>query len=472
MAPLDLTPHTSPFEWSRTRKGFTLWLLCIAATSTTYAAGSYSPSAKAMSKEWQVSEVKVLLGITTFCIGYATAPMVFAPLSEIKGRYPVFLGAGAVWVSAQICCATTGSYFGMLFWRFWAGVGSSVFSTVAGGVVSDLYQEDDRSIPMALFAGASTFGMGLGPLVSGLFARWRWAFWVQVIMGVVLVAIFTFFFKETRGSVLLSRKAEALNQYYQNCEQAGWLPRERVRWKIQSDENIQSIGKMLRTSACRPFLLLFTEPTIILFSLWLSFAWAILYLAFGSIPLLFTTSHHFTSQQSSAIFSSICVGSMISTLLSVFRVSLFKQPRQWVGPLRVPEASLYSTCAESLLLPVGLLWLGWSQYEQIPWVVPALAVGCVTMGITSIYLAAFGYLTNTYPQYASSAFAAQSFCRTILGGSFAPITTIIFKNLTFQGALSLLSGLSLLLATIPWLLILYGPRIRTRSKFAKTSCRT
>jgi hypothetical protein len=66
-----------------------------------------------MSEEWQVSEVKVLLGITTFCI--ATAPMVFAPFSEIKGRYPVFQGAGAVWMSAQICCATTGVYFRMLF---------------------------------------------------------------------------------------------------------------------------------------------------------------------------------------------------------------------------------------------------------------------------------------------------------------------------------------------------------------------
>lgn len=29
----------------------------------------------------------------------------------------------------------------------------------------------------------------------------------------------------------------------------------------------------------------------------------------------------------------------------------------------------------------------------------------------------------------------------MLGGSLAPITTIMFKNLTFPGALSLLSGL-------------------------------
>ena len=250
---LDLTPYMSPVEWSKTRKGFTLWLSCIAATNSTYAAGSYSPSARAMSEEWHVSIVGILLGITTFCIGYAVAPMIFAPFSEIKGRYPVFLGAGAVLVGAQIGCATTGSYFGMLFWRFWTGVGSSVFSTVAGGVVSDLYQEGDRGVPMALFAGASAFGMGLGPLVSGLLANWRWTFWVQVIMCGILVAVFAIFFKETRGSVLLSQKAQALNKYYEECEQAGCFLRERIRWKIQSDADRQSIARMLCTSVCRPF---------------------------------------------------------------------------------------------------------------------------------------------------------------------------------------------------------------------------
>jgi hypothetical protein len=156
--------------------------------------------------------------------------------------------------------------------------------------------------------------------------------------------------------------------------------------------------------------LLFTEPTIVLFSLWVSFSWSILYLAFGSIRLIFTASHDFTSQQSSAVFSAICIGSIISTSISVLRGLLFKQPSQWVEQNRIPETSLYSSCVESLLLPIGLIWLGWTQFEQIPWIVPTMAVCCVTMGIYSIYLATLGYLTDTYHQHASSALAAQSFC--------------------------------------------------------------
>jgi hypothetical protein len=112
---LDLVPYVNPVEWSKTSKGFTLCLSYITATSSTYAAGSYSPSARAMSEEWHVSIVKILLSITTFCIRYAIALIVFAPFNEIKGRYPMFLGAGIVYLSAQICCVITGSYFRMLF---------------------------------------------------------------------------------------------------------------------------------------------------------------------------------------------------------------------------------------------------------------------------------------------------------------------------------------------------------------------
>jgi hypothetical protein len=88
------------------------------------------------------------------------------------------------------------------------------------------------------------------------------------------------------------------------------------------------------------------------------------------------------------------------------------------------------------------------------------------MGIYSIYLATFNYLADTYHRYASSALAAQSFCRNVLGGVFPLCTASMFNHLTFQGAASLLGGLAALLTIVPWVLVLYGPKIRARSKFA------
>ena len=92
--PSDLRNHVSPFTWSASRKRWTTWLSCAVTVLTAYTAGSYSFATAAMSEEWGVSAEDIYVGITTFTTGFATAPMVLAPFSEINGRYPVFVATG------------------------------------------------------------------------------------------------------------------------------------------------------------------------------------------------------------------------------------------------------------------------------------------------------------------------------------------------------------------------------------------
>lgn len=193
----DLRDYVSPFTWSESRKTFMTWLSCAITVVTAYTAGSYSPASQQMSEYWHVSQVAVYVGITTFTTGFAMAPMILAPFSELNGRRPVFIATGILFVICQLCCAVTRSFPGMLVARFFAGVGGSTFSTMVGGVVSDMYHTQgeiqvachlyinainkfvDRNKPMALFSGAALFGTGLGPLLSGFIAQrisWRWVF--------------------------------------------------------------------------------------------------------------------------------------------------------------------------------------------------------------------------------------------------------------------------------------------------------
>lgn len=120
---------------------------------------------------------------------------------------------------------------------------------------------------MALFSGAALFGTGLGPLVSGFISQhisWRWVFYVQVIDCGLLILAVAIFFKETRGSVLLSRRAGLLNAWYEAREKAGLVGFEttlddgkkqsqRIRWKVKSDEERESLAKMIGISVYRPF---------------------------------------------------------------------------------------------------------------------------------------------------------------------------------------------------------------------------
>lgn len=533
----SLVRYTNPTQWSTHRKAYHMVLCCVATALTAYCSGSYSPPVTIMMAEFDASKTAVLAGITTFCMGFAIAPMALAPFSEINGRYPVFAVSGMVFVVFQLACGFVTNLAGMLVARFFVGVGGSVFSTMIGGVIADLWDKEGRNTPMAIFSGSVLVGTGLGPLISAVIVNrcgddgdeWKWVFWHQVIMGGILMALIVIFFKESRGSVVLSRKGKTLNKWYDEREKAGyygvWLrdsvsdiretgPEDeekrvstdtevnlvRLRWCVKSDEERGSLRQMMTISLVRPFHLLFTEPVVFFFSLWVSFAWAVLYLTFASIPYVFETVYGWDIESAGYVFGAMIVGAILSTFIGVLQDDLLKHP-QWQAenwssdasssscervssyqqhgararlysflrrhfPVEVPESRLYFTCITATLLPIGLFIFGFTSTPTTHWISPTIAIGLATMGIYSVYLSTFNYLADVYHTYASSALAAQSCCRNVLGGVFPLVALPLFMNLGNARAGGLLGGIGLGLTFVPWVLVFFGSKIRARSKFA------
>ncbi|KAI0844353.1 MFS general substrate transporter [Daldinia vernicosa] len=548
----DLSPYADPMKWPLARKGVMVVISCMATCFTAYAAGAYSVSADLIAAEFNTTRESALVGVTTFCIGFAIAPMILAPFSEINGRYPIFAIAGVIFVVFQAVCGVVTNLAGMLIARFFKGVGGSVFSTMVGGVIADMYEKEDRNMPMALFSGAVLVGTGLGPLVAAVMVqqwggegqKWKWVFWHQVIIDFILMIAVVVFFKESRGSVLLSRKARALNKWYQQLEEKGvfgvYIPGSngdadiisrvvatrnndtsakekglsaltaesnqkgspglrRIRWTVKEDEQRTSLATMITVSLFRPFMFLFTEPIVFFFSLWVSFAWGILYLTFGSIPLVFQRQYNFNTEQSGFVFIAMIIGSILATILGIYQEGMLKHPKWRSGsdssetdssedsseigtgtgtgtgfwafvrrkfPAQSPESRLYFTCFTSVLLPTGLYLFGFASQPSIHWMVPTFAIFLATMGIFYVYLATFNYLADIYQAYASSALAAQSFCRNVLGGVFPLVTGLLIRNLGEDAMGGLLGGIATVLTIVPWALVLFGSRIRARSSFA------
>ena len=80
-----------------------------------------------------------------------------------------------------------------------------------------------------------------------------------------MILAVTILFRETRGSVLLSRRAKLLNSWYEAREKVGLVgldvvlgnggkkQSQRIRWKVKSDEERESLAKMIGISVYRPF---------------------------------------------------------------------------------------------------------------------------------------------------------------------------------------------------------------------------
>lgn len=515
----DLSPYICPLRWTNSRKNVLLLLSCAATFSTAYAAGSYSPPSSLMAVDLDVSHLVIMAGITTFCLGFALAPMITAPVSEITGRRPVFVCSALIYEIFQLACAFMPTVEGMLVARFFVGVGGSVFSSVVGGVIADLWDKEERNTPMAIFSGAVLAGTGAGPLVSAALVAtvgdgtlaWKWTFWHQAIMDGVLIMTIVFFFAESRASVILRRKAQRLNFWYEQLEMIGVrefrleasLPMtkgplamssgsentkgssivtQRLRWVVQEDEERVSLSRMIATSIQRPFHLLFTEPVVFFFSLWAAFAWGVLYLSFSIVPFLYSSD----LGMSSRVYVAMIVSSVVATTNGIVQEQLLGY-RKWkqadgtpsIGspfwafmrrtfPSDSPEARLYFTCINGLLLPAGLFGAFLCPSSMGGCAIP-VGLGFASWGIYSIYLANFNYLADTYHIYASSALAAQSFCRNIVGGVFPLVTGRMFSSLGLKGAGAVLGSIAALLTAVPWVLVFHGEKIREKSKFAIVS---
>ncbi len=86
-----------------------------------------------------------------------------------------------IYIIFIIPCARAQNIQTLLICRFLCGFFASAPLTLAGGTISDVWDNEERGFAIALFAAAPYGGPVLGPLIGGFVGEtvgWRWMFWV------------------------------------------------------------------------------------------------------------------------------------------------------------------------------------------------------------------------------------------------------------------------------------------------------
>jgi multidrug resistance protein len=198
--------------------------------------------------------------------------MVFAPLSEVIGRRPVYVVTLALGVIFVIPCALAKNITTLLVCRAIDGIAFSAPMTLVGGTLSDLWRNEERGVPMATFSAAPFLGPALGPLVGGFLGQakgWRWLYWIQLILSAVIWLVITFTMAETYTPTLLARRAKKLRK-----------EKNSDIYVTEQDLDPRPMGEQIRLFLVRPLQLLFLEPIVLLMSLYMSILYGLLYMFF------------------------------------------------------------------------------------------------------------------------------------------------------------------------------------------------
>jgi len=383
-------------------------------------------------------------------------------MSEVPfiGRTPIYVGTLFAFVILQFPVIYASNASMLLAFRFITGlVGSPVLAT-GGATIADIYEPRKQAYGIGVWGVSAVFGPALGPLVGGFAAEsegWKWTIWeLMWLSGFCFVVLF-FFLPETSSSNILYRRTLRIRALVKNP-------------KVKCEPELEAEGMSGKEIAMmvfvRPFTLTFTEPICFLLNLYLALIYGLLYLWFESFPIVFIDTYHFTLGTQGVAFSGILIGSAIMMFPFFYYNYRYVEPQfNEQGQLR-PEVRLQPAFVGAFLIPICLFWFGWSARPSIHWIMPVIGSSFFSMGAFLLFMSVLAYLGDAYPKYIASVFAGNDLMRSSFGAAFPLFANAMYHELGMGWASSLLGFLSIAFIPIPFILYVYGKRIRGASKMA------
>ncbi len=126
-----------------------------------------------------------------YSLVFAALLITLGRVGDMFGRRRLFL-VGTVWfVVASLVAATASSSGVLIFGRFLQGIGGAMILPATLSTVNSLFRGRERAIAFAIW-GSTIGGMAaVGPFLGGLLTTelsWRWAFLINVPLGIAIVA--------------------------------------------------------------------------------------------------------------------------------------------------------------------------------------------------------------------------------------------------------------------------------------------
>jgi DHA1 family multidrug resistance protein-like MFS transporter len=331
-----------------------------------------------------------LLGLSLYVFGFATGPVIWAPLSELQGRRLPIVVSMFGFTIFQFAVAAAKDLQTVLICRFFGGFFGACPLTVVAAVFSDMFDNRWRGLAVTLFSMTVFSGPLFAPFIGGFIVDshlgWRWTEYLPGIMGASALVLDAFYLRETYPPVVLIEKAEELRRRTKN-------------WGIHAkQEEIEvDFGELIEKNFSRPIRILISEPIVLLLSIYMSFIYGLLYLFLTAYPIVFQRIHGFNKGVGGLPYFGMIVGQLLGGFSIILSQPWYTRKLLANNGVPIPEWRLPHVIAGGVTFAAGLFWFAWSGYkESIHWIVPTLSGILTGFGLLVIFLQSLNYIIDAY----------------------------------------------------------------------------
>ena len=275
-------------------------------------------------------------------------------------------------------------------------------------------------------------------------------------MGFSAFVLSLFFLEETYPPLILTAKASELRRKTKN-------------WGIHAkQEEIEvDFKELIVKNVGRPLRILFTEPIVLLISIYMAFIYGLLYTFLTAYALVFQGVYGFNAGVGGLTYFGLVLGEAIAFIAVLIMNPSYVRKLKANNNIPVPEWRLPLVMVAAPVFAGGLFWFGWTGYQgTIPWIVPTLSGLLTGFGIFAIFLQLLNYIIDAYLMFAASAIAGNTFMRSLFGSIFPLFARYMYEGIGINYGQTLVGAVAVVLVPLPFIFFFYGKKIRARSTFA------
>jgi EmrB/QacA subfamily drug resistance transporter len=130
--------------------------------------------------------------VTSYLLASTIVTAVVGKLGDLFGRKTVFITAVSFFLLGSILCGLAGSMTMLVAARALQGMGGGAIMVTATAVIGEVIPLRERGRYQGALGAVFGVTTVIGPLLGGFFTdqlTWRWAFWINVPVAVIVIAV-------------------------------------------------------------------------------------------------------------------------------------------------------------------------------------------------------------------------------------------------------------------------------------------